>query len=146
MTFATATGARATRTVESLDAIEPQLVAFVRGTARWLDPGFPQRGRRGSAERGQWTDDDQVQTLVQQVEELVDGRGIRIIRLYRVATPGGPHEGAIRVVAIGLANAELELRWNFVASEADVRGTSAELTVDGAREDECVADFRAWFE
>ncbi|HEU4729934.1 MAG TPA: hypothetical protein VFT22_18685 [Kofleriaceae bacterium] len=162
-TFETASGPRATVTVETLDAIEPQLVAFVRGAARWLDPWFPQRGRRGPAERGGWTEGDgegggEVAITMQQVEELQGGRGVRIIRLSRapaspasLASPaspgsGGAHEGAIRVLAVGLADhARLELRWNFAASEHGLRGTSAELTVDGARREECVADFRCWF-
>lgn len=147
VTYETATGPRATKIVESIDAIEPELVAFVRGTARWLDPSFPQRGRRGPNERGGWTDDNQVETLMQQVEVFdAAGRGLRIIRLYRVVTPGDPHEGAIRVIAVGLANdAKLELRWNLIASHLEVRGTSAELTVEGPHQDQCVADFHEWF-
>jgi hypothetical protein len=147
VTHETARGPRATQIVDSIDTIEPELAAFVRGTARWLDPWFPQRGRRGPNERGGWTDDKQVETLMQQVEELdAEGRGLRIIRLYRVVTPGGPHEGAVRVIAVGLANgAQLELRWNVVASSQDVRGTSAELTVKGPQHEACVADFHEWF-
>jgi hypothetical protein len=147
-TFVTASGPLATRTVATLDAIEHQLVAFVRGTARWLDPDFPQRGRRGDAVDGSWTDDENVETVMQQVEELyLDGRGLRIIRLHRQQTPDGPHEGAVRVVAVGLADdAKLEVRWNFLASDTELRGTSAALMVDGARQVHCVADFQRWFE
>jgi hypothetical protein len=146
-TFETASGPRATRTVDSLDMIEPELATFVRGAARWLDPWFPQHGRRGPNERGGWTDDNQVETVMQQVEDFDrEGRGLRIIRLYRIVTPGGPHEGAIRVIAVGLANgAQLALRWNFIASDQDVRGTSAEMTVEGPHRKECVADFHEWF-
>lgn len=55
--------------------------------------------------------------------------------------------GAIRIIAVGAANdARLELRWNFVASLTEVRGTTAELTVDGARHSDCVADFRRCFD
>jgi hypothetical protein len=147
-TYVTAAGRRATRSVATVDEIEPELVAFVRTAVRWLDPRFPQTGRRGPREGGGWTDDQQVETVIQQVEELArDGRGLRIIRLYRIAPPGEPYDGAIRIIALGAANdARLELRWNFVASETEVRGTSAELTVDGARHVECVEDFRSWFD
>ncbi len=147
-TFVTAAGHRALRTVASVDEIEPELIGFVRTAVRWLDPRFPQSGGRRPGERGGWTDDQQVETEFVQVEELArDGRGLRIIRLYRITSPGGPYDGAIRIIALGAANgARLELRWNFVASEAEVRGTSAELTVDGARHVECVADFRSWFD
>jgi hypothetical protein len=179
-TFEIASGPRATVTIETLDAIEPQLLAFFRGTARWLDPWFPQRGRRGSAERGGWTEGEPrgegdgegdgegeprgdadgegepkgdgavaVAVTMQQVEELLDGRGVRIIRLSRARrspTSSGSHDGAIRLQAVGLPdNAQLELRWNFDASEHALRGTSAELTVDGLHHEECVADFRRWF-
>ena len=59
----------------------------------------------------------------------------------------GPYEGAIRIVAVGVANeARLELRWIFLASDTEVRGTSALLIVEGARESECIADFVSWFE
>lgn len=147
-TFVMASGPRATQTVATVAAIEPQLVAFVRGTARWLDPDFPQRGRRHDAVLGSWTDDEQVETVMQQVEELyLDGRGVRIIRVYRMETRDGPHEGAVRVVAVGLADdAKLEVRWNFLASGTEVRGTSVALMVDGARQVHCVADFQRWFE
>jgi hypothetical protein len=146
-TFETASGSRATRTTENVDSIEPELVTFVRGTARWLDPTFPQHGTRGPKQRGAWTGDDGIETQMQQVEELDgDGRGLRIVRLYRVTTPGGPFEGAIRIVAAGFRlGVELELRWNFVASDTYVRGTSAELTVAGPHMQECVTDFRRWF-
>jgi hypothetical protein len=84
----------------------------VRRSARSLDPEFPQHGTRGPNERGQWTNDDGTITYMQQVEEFDDaGRGIRTIRLIKHATPGGPNEGALRIVAVGLANdAMLELR------------------------------------
>lgn len=147
-TFITATGHRATCSVASVDEIEPELVAFVRTLVRWLDPRFPETGRREPPVGGGWTDDQQIETQFQQVEELArDGRGLRILRLYRMTPPGGPFEGAIRIVALGAANdARLELRWNFVASEFEVRGTSAELTVEGAGQVECADDFRSWFE
>ena len=32
----------ATRSVASLDEVEPELLDFVRSSVRWLDPGFPQ--------------------------------------------------------------------------------------------------------
>ena len=147
-TFVTAAGHRATRIVASVDEIEPELVGFVRSAVRWLDPRFPQKGRRGQAVGGGWTDDDQVETAFKQVEELADdGRGLRIIRLYRIAPLDEPCEGAIRIIVLGAANdARLELRWNFLATETEVRGTSAELTVEGARHVECVEDFRSWFD
>lgn len=147
-TFVTAAGHRATRSVASIDEIEPELIGFMRTAVRWLDPRFPQNGGRGPRERGDWTDDQQVKTEFVQVEERArDGRGLRIIRLYRITSPGGPYDGALRIIVLGAANdARLELRWNFVASETEVRGTSAELTVDGARRVECVADFRSWFD
>ena len=147
-TFVTAAGPRATRTVPSVDAIEPELVGFVRSAVRWLDPGFPQKGVRGQGVKGGWTDDEKVETEFTQVEELsADGRGIRIIRVYRMSPPTPPWEGAIRVIAVGVANgARLEVRWNFVADESEIRGRSAELTVEGPRHTECVADFQSWFE
>lgn len=40
-TFVTAAGPRATRSVASVDEIEPELVEFVRTTIRRLDPHFP---------------------------------------------------------------------------------------------------------
>ena len=146
--FVTAAGHRATRSVASVDEIEPELIAFVRTAVRWLDPHFPQSGDRGPRQRGGWTDDQQVETEFVQVEEVTgDGRGLRILRLYRISPPGEPYHGAIRVVALGAANgARLELRWNFDASETEVRGTSAELTVDGELHAECVASFRSWFD
>lgn len=147
-TFVTATGPRATRAVPNVDAIEPDLVAFVRSAVNWLDPGFPRKGQRGPRQAGGWTDDNQVETEFVQVEELApDGRGLRIIRVYSLARPGEPYEGAVRVIAVGAAdNAKLELRWNFLADEHEVRGTSAELTVEGPRYQECVADFQSWFD
>ena len=147
-TFVTAAGPRATRIVPTCDAIEPELVSFVRSAVRWLDPGFPQKGIRGERVRGGWKDDQQVETEFTQVEELTsDGRGIRILRVYRMTEPGPPWEGAVRVVVVGAANgAKLELRWNFIATESEVRGTSAELTVEGPRQFECIADFKSWFD
>jgi hypothetical protein len=147
-TYVSAAGPRATRSVATVDEIEPELVGFVRTAVRWLDPRFPQTGRRGPREGGNWTDDQQVETVMVQVEELAqDGRGLRIIRLYRVAPPGEASEGALRIIALGVANdARLELRWNFLASVTEVRGTSVELTVEGARHVECIADFHSWFD
>lgn len=147
-TFVTASGPRATRVVANVDEVEGELLGFVRNAVRWLDPRFPQKGRRGQGVRGAWTDAEQAETEMTQVEELTpDGRGVRIIRLVRVVTEGEPSDGAIRVIAVGVANdARLELRWNFITSETEVRGTSAELTVDGPRSTECVADFLSWFE
>lgn len=146
--FLIAAGDQATRTVPNVDEIEPELVEFVRRVVRWLDPDFPETGERGTRVRGDWLDDQQIQTEFVQVQELApDGRGLRILRLYRVTPPGGPYEGAVRVVAEGLATgARLELRWNFVASHLDVRGTSAELTVDGPGHLEVVEAFRGRFE
>ena len=147
-TFVTAAGPRATRTVPNVDAIEPELVGFVRSAVRWLDPGFPQKGIRDKGVKGGWTDDEQVPSEFTQFEELSsDGRGIRIIRVYRMTPPAPPWEGALRVIAVGAANgARLEVRWNFIADENEVRGTSAHLTVEGPRHTECVADFQSWFE
>lgn len=147
-TFVTAAGPRATRVVERVDDIEPELLGFVRNAVRWLDPRFPQKGQRGQGVRGTWTNADNTETEMTQVEEMTpDGRGLRIIRLCRVVTEGEPCEGAIRVIAVGAANgARLELRLNFLASHTEVRGTSAQLTVDGPRCSECVADFLSWFE
>ena len=140
-------GPRAIHTVETVDAVEPELVNLVRGYARWLDPSFPESGERGPKERGQWTNDDQVVTYMQQVEEFDgDGRGIRTIRLLRHAVEGGPNNGALRVIAVGLPEGStLELRWNNVVSAEDVRGLSAELTVDGPNKDKCIAAFNEWF-
>jgi len=144
----TAAGRLATRTVSRVDDIEPELRDFVRTSVRWLDPSFPHTGRRGQGQRGGWTDDDQVETEMTQFEELDhEGRGLRIIRLYKMSPPEGPFEGAVRVIALGAANgAKLELRWNFLASDLEVRGTSAELTVEGERRDEVVHDFQRWFD
>jgi hypothetical protein len=146
-TIEMATGPRATQIAETVDVVEPEFVSFVRRAARRLDPSFPQSGQLGPTERGQWTDDDQVVTLMQQVEEFDDdGRGIRTIRLVRTGVPGGPHDGAVRVIAVGLANdAALEVRWNITISATEVRGKSAQLKVDGARKDVCIAEFREWF-
>lgn len=122
-----ASGPAITRTVASVEAFEPLLVAFVRGTARWLDPWFPQRGRRG---------EPAIVDHAQHVEELdFDRRGVLLIR----------QDGALRIVAVGLEGAVIELRWNFVASATDVRGTSAELTAGGPHCESCVADFETWF-
>lgn len=147
-TFVTAAGPRATRTVPTVDTVEPELVGFVRSAVRWLDPSFPQKGIRNQGVKGGWTDDEKVPTEFTQFEELsTDGRGIRIIRLYRMTPPAPPWEGAIRVIAVGVANgARLEVRWNFIADESEIRGRNAELTVEGPRYTECVADFQSWFE
>lgn len=147
MTDTVSTGPRATRTADSVDPIERELVSFVRRTARWLDLGFPAKGQRGPNERGQWTGDDGVVTMMQQVEEFDSRRrGIRSIRLMRLGSPGGPHVSTLRVVAVGVANhAELVISWNFTTTDAELRGTSAELTVSGAGEERCVAAFREWF-
>lgn len=146
-TFVTAAGPRATRTVPTVDAIEPELVGFVRSAVRWLDPSFPQKGVRDKGVKGGWTDDEKVESEFTQFEELSsDGRGIRIIRVYRMTPPAPPWEGAIRVIAVGAANgAKLEVRWNFIADENQIRGTRADLTVEGPRHTECVADFQSWF-
>ena len=146
-TFVTAAGRRATRTVANVDEIEPDLRGFVRSAVRWLDPGFPQKGVRGPGQHGSWTD-DQAATEFTQFDELSrDGRGLRIIRLYKTAPPGEPFEGAVRIIVVGAANgARLELRWNFLATENEVRGTSAELTVEGERQYDCIQDFQAWFD
>jgi hypothetical protein len=123
----TAIGKGATRTVDSVEAIEPLLVAFVRGTARWIDPWFPQRGRRGPPT---------IVDNVPQSEELdFEGRGVRLIR----------EDGALRIVAVGLVDATLELRWSFAASGGEVRGTSVDLVVTGLHHEQCVADFECWF-
>lgn len=67
--------------------------------------------------------------------------------MYRIPSDDQPFEGAVRVIALGAANdARLELRWNFLATDIEVRGTSAELTVDGAGHGECVESFRSWFD
>ena len=147
-TFVTAAGPRATQIVPNVDTVEPDLVAFVRSAVRWLDPSFPQKGTRDKGVKGGWTDDQQVETEFTQFEELTsDGRGIRIIRLYRMSPPVPPWQGAIRVIAVGAANgARLEIRWNFIADENEIRGTTAELTVEGPRQFECIADFKSWFD
>jgi hypothetical protein len=143
--YETATGPRATLAIESLDALEPQLVAFVRSSARWLDARFPQAGRRGPNEGGGWTEDSGAAVTVMQTEELAEGRGVRIIRLLRAL--GDARTGAIRIIAVGLAPpAQLELRWDFDAAEDGLRGTSAELTAEGAHHEECLADFHRWFD
>ena len=145
--FHTAVGSRATRTVANLDSVEPELAMFVRGSARWLDPTFPRQGTRGPKERGQWTDEDQVPTYMQLVKEYAaDGRGLEFIRTVSTKVPGEPHEGAHRVVAVGLGEGvKLELWWSIVISANEVRGKNIELIVAGANSYECIADFRAWF-
>ncbi|HTL34380.1 MAG TPA: hypothetical protein VL326_14735 [Kofleriaceae bacterium] len=146
--YETAAGPFATRIVETLDAVEPELVTFVRTWARYLDARDLAEGTRGPKERGQWVDDDGITTYMQQVEDFdADGRGIRTIRLLRHEVEGGPNEGALRVIAIGLANdAKLELRWNVIVSPEEVRGTSAELTAEGAGREQCIAAFRDQFD
>jgi hypothetical protein len=147
-TLITSTGPRATRTIANVDDIEGELVGFVRTAVRWLDPRFPQTGHRGERGRGGWTGDDQVETEMTQLEELAhDGRGIRIIRLHRDVLIDDGYEGAIRVIAVGVANDQrLEVRWNFLATENEVRGKSALLIVEGERQSECIADFVSWFD
>lgn len=123
MSVVTATGPGATRVVASVEAFEPLLVAFVRGTARWLDPWFPQRGRRG-------------EPAGQVVEELdFERRGLRLIR----------HADALELVAVGLEDATLALRWSYVVAGSEIRGTSVQLTVDGPHHASCIADFETWF-
>ena len=147
-TYVTAAGPRATRVVSRVADIEPELIEFVRTAVRWLDPSFPQSGLRSGWVGGGWTDEEKVETEFVQAEELApDGRGLRIVRVYRIAPDDQPFEGAVRVVALGAANgAHLELRWNFLADENQVRGTTTDLTVDGAGHLACVADFRSWFD
>lgn len=147
-TLVTSTGSRATRAVDTVDDIEGELVGFVRTAVRWLDPRFPQTGIRGERGKGGWIDDDQVEVEMVQEEELAkDGRGLRLIRLHRLIPIDGPYEGAIRVIAVGLdPELMLELRWNYIASYTEVRGTSAQLLVEGARQSECIADFVSWFD
>lgn len=148
-TLVLASGPRATRVIANADEIEPELVGFVRNAVRWIDPKFPQKGQRGQGVRGSYTDPTtEVETEMTQVEELApDGRGIRIIRMIKIVTEGDPIEGVVRVVAVGVANGgQLELRWNFTATEWELRGGSAQLTVEGPRQEECIADFLSWFE
>jgi hypothetical protein len=137
-------GARATRTVQTGADIERELMAFVRRTARWIDLEFPETGQRGPGERGQWTDDDGVVTLMQQVEELdANGRGIRSIRYMRV----GKGDGTLSVVAVGLPNnAQLDVDWSFTNTAEGLQGTQAMLTVSGAGEERCIAAFNDWFD
>lgn len=145
--YETSDGPRAKQIVETVDAVEPAFVAFVRNCATHCqDPTFPQTGQRGPKERGQWANSDGSITYMQQVEEFDDaGRGIRMIRLIKHAAPGEPKEGALRMIAVGLPNnARLELRWEMVVSATEVRGTSLEIAVDGAGRDKCIAAFREW--
>lgn len=101
-------------------ALEALLVAFVRGSARWLDPWFPQRGRRGQPA---------IVDGVEQVEELdFEGRGVRLLR----------EDKTLRIVGVGLVDATIELHWSFAAS-------AAELVVTGPQSEECLADFACWF-
>ena len=146
VSYETAQGPRATRTVETVDAIEPELVMWVRTTARALDPAFPQNGTRDRKQKGQW-ETDGVTTLMHLVEELDEhGRGIRIIRTIETGTEGEPHKGAVRVIAVGLPNStQLEIWWDIIVSAAEVRGTSIELTVEGERKQQCIARFHDWF-
>ena len=144
-----AKGPRATGIVETLDQVEPDLMTFVRASARRLDSTFPMSGERGTGQRGQWTDDDGVKNFFTQVEEFdSQGRGIRVVRLMFVGEPAGePHPGAITIAAIGLANdAKLTLRWDFITSGEHIRGTSAALFVAGTAKEDCIADFRDLFD
>jgi hypothetical protein len=142
------TGVRATQVIETVDDVEPELVALVRRSVRWLDPSFPETGERGDNEGGQWTNDDGTVTQMQQVEEFDrSGRGIRTIRLLFDATGNDPQQCAVRVIAVGLPNdAVLEVRWNITVSTTEVRGNSAELTVRGANDEKCIREFGDWFE
>lgn len=146
VSYETAQGHRATRTVGTVDEVEPELATWVRKTARALDPGFPQSGTRGPKQKGQW-ETDGVTTLMHLVEALDEhGRGIRIIRTIETGTEGEPHKGAVRVVAVGLPNnAQLEIWWDIIVSATEVRGTSIELTVDGECKQQCIAGFHDWF-
>lgn len=146
-TFEVCRGRRATQTIWSLDDIEPELLTFIRGTARWLDPFYPQRGARGAGQRGQWTQADGAKVSMMLVEEFAaDGRGIRITRLLIVpAREGGVYGATIRLEAIGLVDAKLVLQCDFAADEQALRGTLAALTVQGPHDEACLADFRMWF-
>ncbi|HUS29115.1 MAG TPA: hypothetical protein VMZ53_11410 [Kofleriaceae bacterium] len=142
-----AKGPRAVRIVSSADEVEPELVAFVRSSARWIDPTFPQSGDRALGQKGQYTNDEGIECYFTQVEEYdSDGRGVRIVRYMRVLTPLGPHDTSMTVTAIGLANnASLAVRWDFITTEQNLRGKSAAIFISGARKDQCIADFREWF-
>jgi len=143
-----ATGSGATRTVDTIDLYEPVLISFVRSFARRIDSTFPEGGEVGPKERGQWTDDEKITTYMQQVEHFDGNRGIRTIRLLRHAIEGGPNEGAVRVEAVGLEDgAQLELRWNIIASPDWVQGTSAELKIEchPAYRAQCIAAFQEQF-
>jgi hypothetical protein len=141
-----ATGPRAQQAIASLDDIEPELLLFMRGTARWMDPWFPQRGLRGDPQRGEWTQDDGIKVYMRLCDELVDGKGIRMIRFYYAPVGSDDvHVVAIRLQVVGLVDAELELRCNFDADVNSLRGTSAVLSVAGVGHEQCLADFHRWF-
>jgi hypothetical protein len=146
-----AKGPRALRVVESLDHVEQELVMFLRTSARWLDPTFPQSGERGTGQRGQFTGSDGLETLFIEVDEFdADGRGVRMTRyLYLGSVPDseeGENKGAFTAEAIGLTAATFTLRWEFITSAAEVRGAFAALFVSGAAKEQCIADFRDWFD
>jgi hypothetical protein len=143
-----AKGPRSTRIVETIDQVEPEFEAFVRQTARRLDPAFPRSGLRAQGKRGQFTSDAGVQTLFTEVDTFdSDGRGIRTQRFMYVGEAGGPHNGALSVAAIGLENdATLTVRWNYVVAATEITGISAALFVRGAAKENCIVDFRDWFD
>jgi len=147
-TCVVARGPLATRIVETVDQVEPELATFLRDSARRLDPAFPQSGQRGQGKRGQLTGDDGVKRLFTEVEELdSQGRGIRTVRTLNVGPEGGPHECAIWVTAVGLANdAKLTVRWDFITTAQEVRGLSAALFVQGLGTELCIAAFRELFD
>lgn len=137
---------RATAVVASLDAIEPEFTTFVRRCALLLDPSFPQSGWRNQTHQGQWKSADQVTTIMQEAEDLDEhGRGLQLVRTVVPRDPGDPHEGAFRVIAVGLVDdAKLELWWEVVATATEVRGVSLELSVEGTAAPACVTAFRDW--
>ena len=150
-----AKGPRALQLVETVDAVAPELVMVLRRFARWLDPTFPQEpGEPCLGEKGQWTSDGIV-TLFTQVDELnALGLGVRIIRKlsykHRYSDDDEFEEnkqGSVAVHAIGLPNGgELSINWKLIVNGREVRGTSAELWIDGPNVEACVADFRDVFD
>src|SRR5687768_16033173 len=139
-----ARGLRATRFVETADQIEPDFIAFVRSTVRWLDPTFPQTGLGRKGEKGQYPRADGQQNLFTQVEDFdADGRGVRIVRLLQLNPTGMPYDSNLSVAAIGLPDgASLTVRWDFLTTGANLRGKFAAIFVAGAGKEQCVADFR----
>jgi hypothetical protein len=90
-----------------------------------------------------------VQTLFTQVEEFdAHSRGIRVVRYVDLGQiEGDPYKCAMTVAAIKLANAApLSLRWDFITSSEEVRGTSCALFVSGAGKEQCIAEFREVFD